>query len=43
MRSVRLVIWFLLLFAVFGVLTPWVTAVVVRRNRRQWRDYDRAL
>jgi hypothetical protein len=36
------VIWFLLLFGVFGLLAPWIGSAAVRRNRRHWRDYDRA-
>ena len=35
-------IWFLALFGVFTVLTPWVGARVRRRSRDEWRDYDRA-
>jgi hypothetical protein len=37
------VLWFLLLFAVFGLVTPWVGATVVRRSRRKWREYDRSI
>jgi len=35
-------VWFILLFAVFGTLTPWVGARMIRRSRAQWREYDRA-